>query len=159
MDGALELTAEHQPVTFTQTETEGGRVVRRVSAQVSGLRLSVRISSASGESAREFPVRPPLVVLGEDTFAGYYFVPRAEPGAERAVSVVRAQDGRPSAATVTGLGADTVTVGGRELAAQHFVLRIADGDERHFWFTATGDLLRVVIPASQTVATRAALSN
>ncbi|HWO89232.1 MAG TPA: DUF6134 family protein [Gemmatimonadales bacterium] len=158
LDVALELTGDQQPVSFTQTEVQGGTVVGRYSAQIAGIRFSARISSQSGESSREFPVRAPLLVLGDDTYVPFYFAPRTEPGTPRAVSVVRPQDARAASATVESLGSDTVTVGGRQLAAEHFVLRIADGDERHFWFTANGDLVRVAVPATQTVATRAELN-
>jgi hypothetical protein len=151
---ALELSASHVPVSFQQTETAGGRPVRRVTAQLVGTRFSVRVASADGESAREFPVRPPVSVLGEEDYAGFYFVPRAEPGSPRAVTVVRALDARAVQGTVEGQGPDTVTVGGQTIGAQRFVLRLADGDERLFWFTSAGDLLRVANPRLGLVATR-----
>lgn len=151
---ALELTSAHVPVSFQQTETAGTRAVRRVSAQLNGARFSVRVVSGDGESAREFPVRPPVVILGEEDVAGFYFVPRTEPGSPRAVTVVRAADARATQATVEAQGPDTVTVGGQVLGAQRFALRLADGEERHFWFTTGGDLLRVSTPASGVVATR-----
>ncbi len=151
---ALELTASHVPVSFQQTETVGGRPVRRVAAQLVGTRFSVRVTSADGEAAREFPARPPVAVLGEEDYAGFYFVPRAETGSPRGVTIVRAQDGRAVQATVEALGPDTVTVGGQTVGAQRFLLRMADGDERAFWFTSGGDLLRVTIPRQGLVATR-----
>jgi len=151
---ALELTADHVPVSFQQTESVGGRATRRVTAQLAGTRFSIRVASADGESAREFPVRPPVAVLGEEDYAGFYFVPRAEPGTPRAVTIVRAQDGRAVQATVEAQGPDTVTVGAQTLGAQRFLLRMADGDERLFWFTSAGDLLRVTSPRLGLVATR-----
>jgi hypothetical protein len=151
---ALELTADHVPVSFQQTETVGGRAARRVTAQLVGTRFSIRVASADGESAREFPVRPPVAVLGEDDYAAFYFVPRAEPGTPRAVTIVRAQDARAVQATVEAQGPDTVTVGAQTIGAQRFLLRMADGDERLFWFTSAGDLLRVSSPRQGLVATR-----
>lgn len=158
LDLALELTGDQQPVSFTQTEVQGGRVVSRYQAQLAGARLSARVSSHSGESAREFPVRAPLLLLGEDSYIGFYFAPRAQPGSPRTISVVRPHDARAVQGVVEALGSDTVTVGGRQLSADHFVLRISDGDERHFWFTPNGDLVRVAVPATATVATRAELN-
>ncbi len=156
---ALELSSTHVPVSFQQTETAGMRTVRRVSAQLTGARFSVRIVSADGESAREFPVRPPVVVLGDEDVAGFYFVPRAEPGTPRPVTVVRAQDGRAVAATVEAQGPDTVTVGTQTLGAQRFALQFPGGEHRLFWFTSAGDLLRVATPASGIVATRTELQS
>jgi hypothetical protein len=120
---ALEVTREYVPVSFQQTETSGGRVVSRVTAQLSGIRVSARIASQDGETAREFPVRPPVIILSDDGYSAYYFVPRPDSGQER-------------------------------VAARHFRLRIGS-DERHFWFTASGDLLQVSQPARNVIATRA----
>lgn len=154
---ALELTAEHTPVSFQQTESAGGRVVRRLSAQLAGLRFSARVTSSDGEAAREFPVRAPAVILGDDAFNEYYFVPRPSDGMPRAVSVVRPGDERATAGTVEALGTDTVTVGNRAVAARRFALRLQDGEERLFWLTLSGDLVRVALPATGTIATRAEL--
>lgn len=152
---ALELTAEHAPLSFQQTETAGGRVVRHLAAQLAGIRYSARLTSADGESAREFPVQAPVVVLGDDAFNEYYFVPRPADGGPRTVSVVRPGDARAVRAGVQAGGTDTVTVAGRALEARRYTLRLEDGEERHFWLTAAGDLLRVALPATGTVATRA----
>ncbi len=149
---ALELAGDYTPVSLQQTESTGGRVARRVSAQLSGIRFSARIMSADGETAREFPARGPLAIISDEAFSGFYFVPRSG-----AVSVVRARDVRPVGGTVEALGADTVTVAHARIAAQRYVLRMADGDERHFWFTPTGDLLQVAVPSAALVATRAEL--
>lgn len=154
---ALELTADHTPVTFQQTESAGGRVVRRLSAQLAGLRFSARLRSSDGEAAREFPVRAPAVILGDNAFNEYYFVPRPSDGTPRAVSVVRPGDERATAGTVEALGTDTVTVGDRAVAARRFALRLQDGEERLFWVTLSGDLIRVALPATGTIATRAEL--
>lgn len=154
---ALELATDHTPVTFQQTETAGGRVVRRVSAQLAGVRFSARIVSTDGETAREFPVSSPVAILGDESYAGFYFVPRPEAGSSRTVSIVRAQDVRPVSGSVANLGPDTLTIAGRQVAAQRFALRLADGDERQFWFSAAGDLLQVAVPGSGVVATRAEL--
>jgi len=150
---ALELI-DNVPVSFQQTETAGGRVARRVSAQLAGTRFSVRIASSDGESAREFPVRPPVALLGEEDYAGFYYVPRAAQGEQTGLTVVRASDARPVAATVEGMGNDSVTIGATSFSARKYALRLADGDERLFWVTETGDLLRVVVPATGMVATR-----
>ena len=154
---ALELTADHTPVTFQQTESAGGRVVRRLSAQLAGLRFSVRLTSSDGEAAREFPVRAPAVILGDDAFNEYYFVPRPMDGAPRSVFVVRPGDARAVPGRVETMGTDTVTVGGLVIEARRFALRLQDGEERLFWVTPSGDLVRVALPATNTIATRAEL--
>lgn len=154
---ALELSAAQVPLSFQETTTQGGRVVARYSAQLSGARFSARLATGDGETAREFAVRLPLIVLGNDAYNEFYFVPRANAGAPRPVSVVRPGDAHPVAASVQALGADTVTIGDRPVSAERFALRVADGDERQFWFSSNGDLLRVAVPRTNVVATRAEL--
>jgi hypothetical protein len=152
---SLELTADHTPVTFRQTETAGGRAVRHIAAQLAGLRYSARISSPEGEAAREFPVRPPAVILADDAFSTYYFVPRPTDGQARVVNVVRPGESRAFGATVEGGANDTVSIAGRTIEARRYSLRLENGDQRLFWLTPTGDLLRVALTATGTVATRA----
>jgi hypothetical protein len=151
---ALEVTREYVPVSFQQTETSGGRVVSRVTAQLSGIRVSARIASQDGETAREFPVRPPVIILSDDGYSAYYFVPRPDSGQERRVAVVDPGAARSESGTVDLIGPDSVTVAQQRVAARHFRLRIGS-DERHFWFTASGDLLQVSQPARNVIATRA----
>jgi hypothetical protein len=154
---ALEVTADHTPVTLQLTESGAGRVVRRVNAQLAGQRFSVRIVSTDGETAREFPVRGRVVLLGDGAYAGYYFLPRPEAGDTRALTLVRSSDARDVAASVEQTGTDTITVADRPVVATRFVVRAADGDERQFWTTSTGDLLQVAIPREGIVATRSEL--
>ncbi len=151
---ALEVTREYVPVSFQQTETSGGRVVSRVSAQLSGIRLSARITSQEGETAREFPVRPPVVILSDDAYSAFYFLPRPESGEERRVAVVDPTAAHSESGTVDLIGPDSVTVAEQRMPARHFRLRVGS-DERHFWFTASGDLLQVSQPARSVIATRA----
>jgi hypothetical protein len=154
---ALELTAEYRPLTFQQTESSAGRVIARYSAQLAGQRFSARLDSPEGETAREFPVSSQVVLLGDDVFHAFYFVPRDVAGGARSINLVRPRDARPLSATVQSRGADTVTVAGRTVTALRFIMRAQDGDEREFWVTQEGDLLRASIPARDLVATRAEL--
>jgi hypothetical protein len=154
VQNALELSAEQAPLSFQETSTQGGRVVARYSAQLSGGRFSARITSHEGESAREFPVRLPVVVLGNDAYHEFYFVPRPVTGSTRTISVVRPSDTHAVAATVETQGTDTIPVGDRAIPANRYVLRFGDGDERRFWMTPNGDLLRVAAPRQGIVATR-----
>lgn len=152
---AIEVTRDYVPVSFQQTETAAGRVTSRVSAQLSGIRFSARISSQDGETAREFPVRPPAVILTDDAYAAFYFLPRPDAG-ERRIAVVNPATARSDAGTVDVVGSDTVVVAEQRILARHFRLRVGDA-ERHYWFTPSGDLLQVSEPARSLIATRAEL--
>lgn len=155
VDVALELSRDSMPVNFQQTETVGGRVVRRVSATVSGRRFSARASSADYEVARQLPVSPPLLILGEEDYAAFAFLPRPDSGATRAVTVIRTADLTSVIALVDGGIADSVRIQGRKLPCRRFVLHFPDGEERRFWISSGGRLLRVSIPGSGIFVTRA----
>ncbi|MFI5207116.1 MAG: hypothetical protein ACHQX4_03770, partial [Gemmatimonadales bacterium] len=133
LDVALELSRDSTPVSFQQTETVSGRVVRRISATVSGHRLSARASSAELEVARELPVGWPLLILGDEDYAAFAFLSRPDSGTTRTVTVIRTSDLTSRAALVDGGVADSVRIQGRELPCRRFALHFPDGEERRFW--------------------------
>jgi hypothetical protein len=151
---ALEVAGDQTPVSMQQTETAGNRVARRVTAQLAGNRFSARITSSEGESAREFAVRPPVAFISDDAFSSFYFMPRADQGAHRTVSVVRSRDVRLISGSVIHQGNDTVMIAAQPVAARRYLLRLSDGDERQFWFSPSGDLLQVAVPSQGIIATR-----
>lgn len=157
IEQALELNADFTPVTYRLSETAGGRVVRRVNAQFAGPRLSARVVSDEGELARELPARGRVVVLSENAASAFYFVPRAEAGETRSVTVLRTRDVRTVPGTVTYLGPDSVVIGGRAVPTLHYQLRLDEADWREFWFTPSGDLVQVVASALGMTATRSQL--
>jgi len=150
----LETDRNLAPVTYQSIESSGGRVTRRVSAQIIGARFSARATTDAGDIARELPVRQPFAVLGDDDYTVFYFIPRPETGASRALNLVRTRDLSATTGTVTGGGADTVSIAGRPVEARRFELRLADGEVRQFWMTASGSLVKVALPAAGLTATR-----
>lgn len=150
----LEVSADLAPVSYQLTENTSGHVARRVSAQILGPRFSARASTDAGEVVRELPVRQPFVILGADDYAAFLFVPRPDAGTTRAVNVVRTETLAGTTGTVTGEGDDTITIAGQPVACRRYLLRLADGESRQFWITATGSLLQVSTPATGIVATR-----
>ncbi len=149
---ALEVSRDYVPLSLQQTESSGGRIVARISAQLSGIRFSARVATQDGETAREFPVHPPVVILGDDAYSSFYFVPHPE-GGERDLSVIRPGDPRAERAEVTAMGMDTIEVAGQRVPARRYSLK-AGAEERQFWFTPSGDLLQVSQPGKDLIATR-----
>lgn len=150
----LEVAADLAPVSYQLTESTGGNVARRVQAMVAGPRFSARATTEGGEVNRELPARAPFVILSNDDYTIYHFVPRPDAGATRNVNIVRLETLAPTTGTVTGEGDDSVRVAGTNVAARRFLLRLADGETRQFWITATGSLLQVTGPAAGVIATR-----
>ena len=155
---ALDLTGDLQPVGYQLDVSSAGRVVERLSIQFGQGRIAVRLASQQREGLREFPAEPRIAVLDDDIFHQFYFLPRAAAGGVLALRFLQPRSPAVVGGTVRRVGADTVSVGGRRLPADHFALLLDTGEERDFWFTASGDLLRVAIPSREIVATRTALT-
>lgn len=154
---ALELEGDLAPLSYQLDVSVGGRVVERVTAQFGRGRIAARLATQQREALEEFPVPASVAVLDDDAFHQYYFLPRAAAGGTRNLSVLRPRLPALVSAEVRRVGPDTVTVGARSWSADRYALRFAGGEERLFWFTADGDLLRVAEPARDLVATRTSL--
>lgn len=155
--GALELTGDHVPIAYQVDVTIGGRLSERLSAQAGRGRFALRIVTPTGEVAREFPVPSGSVVLDDDGFDQFYFLPRPAAEVAESVSLVRPRERRVVAGEVRAAGPDTVLIAGRPVSALRFTLSIAENGTRDFWFTPSGSLLKISIPATSVSATRASL--
>lgn len=156
LKAALELSAERAPVSYQLDVTTGGRVTERLTGQFGPGRFAVRVATAAREAAREFPVPPGAVVLDDDVFDQYYFVPHRA-GASDSVAVVRPRETRLVTAHVRDLGSDTVAVAGVRVPAEHFAVTLPPDDRRELWFSPAGTLLKVALPANGITATRLSL--
>jgi hypothetical protein len=154
---ALDLSGDLRPAGYQLDVSAAGRVVERLSVQFGRGRISVRLASQQREVLREFPPAPGIAVLDDDVFHQFYFLPRAAAGGVLPLRLLLPRTPGIVNASVHRAGEDTVVVGGRKLPADHFVLVLEGGEERDFWFTAAGDLLRVTVPSREIVATRTAL--
>jgi len=154
---ALELTNDHVPVSYQADVTVGGRIAERLSGQAGRGRFAVRIVTQTGEVVREFAVPAGAVVLDDDGFDQFYFLPRPDGDAPRPVSLLRPRQTRVEAGEVRGAGDDTLVVGGHTALARRYVLTLAGGETREFWFSPTGSLLKVAVPARSITATRLSL--
>jgi len=154
---ALELTGDLTPLSYQVDVSVGGRVVERRSAQFARGRVAARLATQLHEVLREFPAGPGVALFDEDALHQLYFLPRAAAGEPRALRLLLPRGPSIAAAEVRLVGPDTVTVAGHPVPADRFSLRIEGGEEREFWFTSSGDLLRVAIPARELTATRTSL--
>lgn len=154
---ALELSDDHVPVTYQVDVSVAGRVVERLSGQLGRGRFAVRLANQQGETVREFPVPGGIAVLDDDGFDQYVFLPRPTTGASLPVSLLVPRATRIVAASIRGVGPDSVHIGSREVPALHYTLTLPGGETREFWCSPAGDLLQVAIPSRTIVATRVAL--
>ena len=154
---ALDLTGDLQPLSYQADVSVAGRVVERASAQFGRGRVAARVATQQREILREFPTTAGVAVLDPEAFHQLYFIPRAAAGETRRLVLLQPRVPALVEAVVRRVGPDTVRVADRPVAADKFVLSFPDGETREFWFTSTGDLLRVAIPRSELVATRTTL--
>jgi len=154
---ALELTNDHVPVSYQADVTVGGRIADRLSGQAGRGRFAVRMVTQTGEVVREFAMPAGAVVLDDDGFDQFYFLPRPDGDTPRPVSLLRPRQTRIVTGVVRGAGDDTVAVGGHATLARHYVLTIAGGETREFWFSPAGSLLKVANPSKSMTATRLSL--
>jgi hypothetical protein len=147
-----------------RTDTRGGLVAYRVEVKVGaeteerlkgavdrGL-FSAVLTTPRGEAAREYVVSDGALVLEDDIFHQYYFVARRARNAALAVVVPRRN--LQITLRVAERGTESLTAGGRTVAASHLVLTEPGGATRDLWVDAAGRVLRVSVPARGLTAER-----
>lgn len=114
-------------------------------------RFSVLSSTAGGESAREYVLQNGALLMEEEVFLHYFFVPLASASAR--VTVIVPREAHQSAFAVTSRGPETVEIAGVRVAGRRFSIS-TDGVSRDVWVDALGRLLKVSIPEKELVALR-----
>jgi hypothetical protein len=115
-------------------------------------RVSAKIQSPRGESAKEFIVTDGALILDDDVFHQYYFV--AHRTTNGSVAVVIPRRNAQTTLRVTSAGAERVTIGTQELEANHLVLAEPSGATRDVWVDRQSRVLKVAIPSRGIVAVR-----
>jgi YD repeat-containing protein len=149
---ALTTDAAGLPLAYTLDVRTGTTRTARVSAQVTRGRFTLRSQTPSGESARELVLPIGTVLVDEDVFHEYFFIPLASH--QGPVSILDPRLGTQSPEQITESGPERVLVGGRLLDAHGLTVTDAHGETRLVWFDAEGRVLRVEIPDRQVVAVR-----
>lgn len=145
----VELGADSLPRTVQMDVADGES--RRILAEFGRRRITIRAISAEGESAREYPAAPRIMVGDDSLLALYALPPGTEPGPVRLVS--------PRHRTHTDFqlanrGLEESVVAGQTYLMLHLVLS-AGRDERHLWYHEDGRLMKVEIPSRGVTAERA----
>ena len=149
---ALRSDSLGTPIAYALEVRAGTTVLEQLKGAVGRGRFSTVTRTPRGESAREFMIADGAVVLDDGVFHQYYFVVRAPSSRELPVVVPRRN--AQVLVQLSDGGAETVTVGGRPLAARRWTLREPGGATRSVWADARGRVLKVEIPADGVVALR-----
>lgn len=130
--------------TTTGTERWSGKITRG--------RVSARINSARGESAKEYIVTDGALIIDDDVFHQYFFLARR--AAESSVSIVVPRRNVQLVVRLAITGQERVTIGTKDLEARHLVITEPSGATRDVWLDAQGRVLKVAIPSRNLVALR-----
>jgi hypothetical protein len=139
-DGSPEVSF----VATTNGDSESLRVVVAAGAH----RITIRVASAAGEAAREYPGGSKSLVVDERVLALFALVARVDVGT---VTVFGPPPGGRRTASLTDVGQDRFPGSSRPL--RHLVLRSGE-DVVDVWLDSQGRLIRVAIPSRDLVAER-----
>jgi hypothetical protein len=131
-------------VATTNGDSESLRVVVAVGAR----RITIRVASAAGEAAREYPGGSRSLVVDERVLSLFTLVARVDPGT---VTVFGPPPGGRRSASLSEVGQDRFP--GAPQPLRHLVLRSGE-DVVDIWLDPQGRLIRVAIPSRELVAER-----
>jgi hypothetical protein len=151
----LEVTQQDTLPISLQLDAANPREPVRVLGQLGRNRYTVRTVARSFESAREFPVRAPVVVL-DDSLLSFYQVAAwfAGPSPVTLTAVV-ARASRREVLTVNDAGSDSAVVNRRAVQLRHVTLQGGANEVVHVWLDEQRQLVKLAIPSRRLVAERA----
>jgi hypothetical protein len=141
------------PVDFQLEGRESNELRERITIQATRDRLAARSQSPRGESAREYFLRPGMLIFDDGFAHEYYFL--TLPGRD-AVAAVLPRRNELAQLHVVSKGDDAIEIAGSRVTARHYVVSDAVS-ERQLWTDAAGRVLRVEAPALAFIAVRDAL--
>lgn len=139
------------PVSYESEHTVRGQLVQRVQGRGRPGRFSILRETKSGESAREFVVTNGLLLMDDNIFHHFFFVPGA---LSRGVEVIVPRTLEQGKFRVEDRGAEAVEIAGRSLTARRFALISSSEARRDVWIDEQGRLLKVAVPEQGLVALR-----
>ena len=147
---ALGTDSIGSPVSYEGRLTSGGKTLRIEGRGRPG-RFSILSQTAGGESAREYVLENGALLMEDEVFLHFFFVPLAASSSR--VSVIIPGTAQQRSFAVASGGSETVDIAGVKVPARRFSIE-ADGDTRDVWVDAFGRLLKVSIPEKNLVALR-----
>jgi hypothetical protein len=140
------------PISYESEVAQGGEVVQRLQGRGRPGRFSVLIQTKSGESAHEYVLNNGVLLMDEDVFLQFYFVPLVAAHAQ--VNVISPRATEPSLFKLEQRGIDTVEIASGAIPGRHLALVGPGGSTRDVWIDDKGRLLKVAIPEKGLVALR-----
>jgi hypothetical protein len=140
------------PVSYTSQVSEKGKVVAGIRGTGRPGRFGIVSSTVGGsESAREFMLTNGALVLDENVFHHFFFVPLVASRARATVIVPRTGDQAQFA--IAAHGSEPVEIAGTRVSGRRYSITGSAGG-RDVWVDQRGRLLKVSIPGQGLVALR-----
>jgi hypothetical protein len=139
------------PVSYESELTQRTEVVQRLQARGRPGRFSVLMQTKSGESAREYVLDNGALLIDEDVFHHFFFVPLA---AQHSFIVIAPRASDQGRFTLQERGTEMVEIANRSIESRHLALIGPSGASRDVWIDGRGRLLKVAIPEKGLVALR-----
>jgi len=140
------------PVSYESDLIEKGEVVHRLRGRGRPGRLSALTQTKTGETAREYVLSNGALLMDEDVFHHFFFVPLTVGHAQ--LNVIAPRIGRQTRFQLEAKSEDTVDIAGRSIPARHFALTGPSGALREVWIDEKGRLLKVAEPERGLLALR-----
>jgi hypothetical protein len=140
------------PVSYFSEHRTRGQLVQSVRGRGRPGRFSMLRETGTGESAREYLIDHGAMLIDDDIFHHFYFVPVTARNPH--LVVIAPRPAQQDTFTVEDRGVETVEIAGRGLSGRHFTLISSAKGTRDVWIDAKGRLLKVAVPGKGLVALR-----
>jgi hypothetical protein len=115
-------------------------------------RFSVLMQTQTGESAKDYLLSNGALLLDDDVFHQFYFVPRLTSHAN--IIAIDPRGSSQTTYTLADRGSESVTIGRQSVQARHYALVSSSGGTQDVWVDGAGRLLKVALPEKGLVAVR-----
>jgi hypothetical protein len=149
---SLSTDSSGVPVSYESELSQRGEVVQRLKGRGRPGRFSVLIQTKNGESSHEYVLNNGALLMDENLFHHFFFVPLAAQHSQLAVIAPGVTE--PSGFRLEERGSETVEIANRSIPSRHFVLIGPTGATRDVWIDEKGRLLKVAMPERGLVALR-----
>ena len=140
------------PVSYDATLSQRGELLLRLQGRGRPDRFSMLVQSKGGEAAREYLVRPGIMLLDDDQFHQFYFILRAARDSQ--VTIIAPRTARRETMRLVDMGLESLPIGGQGITARRLALVDSAGGRRELWLDPLGRLLKVSVPEKGLIALR-----
>ncbi len=155
ISSALQTDAAGAPLRYQVDVKNGTDTESRLTGQIMHGRFSMQVRTSRGEAASEYATGDGAVLVDDELFHQYYFLPLGNRlGAATQVPVVAPRRNAQGTVRVARAGAESVSVGGETIAATRYLFSGVGGTERVVWVDTGGRVLKVAVPAQNLIALR-----